>query len=191
MIMAIEHSGIQSTVDSIKTNLLDMEPAGNAGSSSVSATRHQGKRHRGNTADHLNVKEVDHKNVKCFRCKQTGHYENRCPNSNKNTGNKRSNALSTVFLGTQFSKDDWYVDSGPSGNLTVNSDWLSKVSENAELQNIATANNQRLSVLCVGDINIVTVVNQNIHDINITNAICVPGLATNMCTRFDNKSSLS
>ncbi|KAG5864825.1 hypothetical protein JTB14_033693 [Gonioctena quinquepunctata] len=103
-----------------------------------------------------------------------GHYKNRCPNTNKN------NAFSAVFLSTQFSKDDWYVDSGASGHLTVNSDWLTNVSENFELQDIITANNQRLSVSCVGDINSVTVVNRNSHDITITNAMCVPGLTTNL-----------
>ncbi|KAG5875556.1 hypothetical protein JTB14_019505 [Gonioctena quinquepunctata] len=163
MIMAIEHSEIQLMVDSIKTKLLDMEPAGNTGNAFVSATRHQGKRHSGNTAgssnvlgssESGNVKEANLKNVKCFRCKQMGHYKN--------------------------SKDDWYVDSGASGHLTVNSDWLTNVSENLELQDIITANNQRLSVPCVGDINIVTVVTRNSHDITITNAICVPGLSTNL-----------
>ncbi|KAG5897613.1 hypothetical protein JTB14_028881 [Gonioctena quinquepunctata] len=180
MIMAIEHSGIQLTVDSIRTKLLDMEPAGNTGNAFVSATRHQGKRHSGNTAGSSNVlgsfesgdvKEANLKNVKCFRCEQMGHYKNRCPITNKNTGNKSSNAFSAVFLSTQFSKDDWYVDSGASRHLTVNSDWLTNVLENFELQDIITANNQRLSVSCVGDINIVTVVNRNSHDITITNAI--------------------
>ncbi|KAG5864100.1 hypothetical protein JTB14_016257 [Gonioctena quinquepunctata] len=189
MIMAIEHSGIQLTVDSIKTKLPDMEPAGNTGNAFISATRHQGKRHSGNTAgssnvlgssESGNVKEAYLKNVKCFRCKQMGHYKNRCPNTNKYTGNKSSNAFSAVFLSTQFSKDDWYVDSGASGHLTVNSDWLTNVSENFELQDIITANNQRNSVSCVGDINIVTVVNRNSHDITITNAMCVPGLTTNL-----------
>ncbi|KAG5866933.1 hypothetical protein JTB14_019780 [Gonioctena quinquepunctata] len=180
---------VHLTVDSIKTKLLDMEPAGNTGNAFVSATRHQGKRHSGNTAgssnvlgssESGNVKESNLKNVKCFRCKQMGHYKNRCPNTNKNTGNKSSNAFSAVFLSTQFSKDDWYVDFGASGHLTVNSDWLTNVSENLELQDIITANNQRLSVSCVGDINIVTVVNRNSHDITITNAMCVPGLTTNL-----------
>ncbi|KAG5874330.1 hypothetical protein JTB14_018885 [Gonioctena quinquepunctata] len=92
MIMAIDHSGIQLTVDTIKTKLLDMEPAGNTGNASVSATRHQGNRHSGNTAgssnvlgssESSNVKEANLKNVKCSRFKQMGHYKNRCPNTNK------------------------------------------------------------------------------------------------------------
>ncbi|KAG5893143.1 hypothetical protein JTB14_034162 [Gonioctena quinquepunctata] len=152
--------------------LKDMEPAGNIGNASVSTTRQQGKQHSGNTAgssnvlgssESGNVKEANLINVKCFRCKQMGHYKN-----------------SAVFLSTQFSEDDWYVDSGASGHFTVNSDWLTNVSENFELQDIITANNQRLSVSCVGDINIVTVVNRNSHDITITDAMCVPGLTTNL-----------
>lgn len=96
MIMAIEHSGINITADSIKTKLLDMESVGDdasvternsalavkswqkkktgKGSNTFSSNKHGGSMTSSNES---NVKNT--KTIQCYRCKKNRHYRNQCP----------------------------------------------------------------------------------------------------------------
>lgn len=138
MIMAIEHSGIQITADSIKTKLLDMESvdASEMESSSALVARSWQKKRigkggstskHGGQASNIYASSTSNSNVKntktitCYRCKQTGHYRNQCPLLNEKTEKrKQSNAFSVVFLSGKFSKSDFYIDSGASMHMTAN-----------------------------------------------------------------------
>lgn len=87
MIMAIEHSGIPIKTDSIKLKLLFMDTDGRCGSMTGGAfagrttTNGSHKKHQsggadGNAGSWEKSKGFQFRNVKCFRCKQMGHFQN-------------------------------------------------------------------------------------------------------------------
>jgi hypothetical protein len=84
MIMAIEHSGIPITADSIKTKLLDMDLTSHDESEVSGAFAFQTKNKRKNTnlsmagksnvgSNGMSMSNV--KQIKCYRCKQIGQYK--------------------------------------------------------------------------------------------------------------------
>ncbi|KAK9873685.1 hypothetical protein WA026_023685 [Henosepilachna vigintioctopunctata] len=159
MIMAIEHSGMDLSVDAIKRKLLDSEPepVGNTGSAfsirKVGNTVDRQKKDSSKTSSVRNVKQV-----KCFKCQQTGHFKNKCPlNKDRNM-----NAFSAAFLCGNFDKTDWYIDSGASKHLTVRRDWIKNISDCGK-QEIVTANNQKLSAKS-----------------SVTDVLFIPELKTNL-----------
>lgn len=196
MIMAIEHSGISITADSIKTKLLDMESTvpEDCEVSGAFATNSNHKRNNqhlsmarkvGSTdvsKSNANVKEVK---IRCYRCKQTGHYRNQCTNGNNNVSNPKnkdkmqSNAFSAVFLSGNFTKEDWYIDSGASVHLTANESWITHAMYEQEKE-IVVANSEKVSVLCSGDVKITTVTENCEYDIMVEEVFCVPSLTTNL-----------
>lgn len=189
MIMAIEHSGILITTDSIKTKLLDMEveigAVGNTGNAFVSRATNRNDRCRnvGNAGTSVrNTTSAVRKDIQCYGCKQTGHFKNRCPNKAKtaNVRNENKHAFSAVFLSGQFCKEDWYIDSGASVHLTVNREWLTEESEPDNIKEIAVANNMKVPVECAGNVDITTVVGRSEYSVTIKDALCVPQLTTNL-----------
>lgn len=205
MIMAIEHSGIPITTDAIKTKLLDMEEknlnenGNDVESAFASVSSHQYQHNKKNKpvvygkqvgsfggGETSKVKMT----VKCFRCKQSGHYRNQCPNSdsnptfsknsNNNNSRKQSNAFSAVFLSGEFKKDHWYIDSGCSAHLTANESWIRDASYEPAIREIVVANKESVPVLCTGNVQIATVTCDSEYDITVENVLCVPALTTNL-----------
>lgn len=199
MIMAIEHSGMKITADSIKTKLLDMENGdsfvvnGNENSAFM-APSWQKKKHGkvGNNSKHggptpnvygpntlmSNSNDRTNKTITCYKCKQTGHYMSQCPLKNDKTEKKKqTNAFSVVFLSGNFNKCDWYVDSGASAHMTANESWLTKRMDSRSLPEITVADNTTVPVLCAGDVEITTSYG---YEVTVKNVLCVPTLATNL-----------
>ncbi|XP_072391188.1 uncharacterized protein [Diabrotica undecimpunctata] len=147
MILAIEHSGIGITTDEIKSKLLDMQIDGaSSGKQKAFAT----KSSEVSTNHVKNVNKKDKRNITCFRCKQKGHFMNKCPNAN-------NNAFSAVFLSRKFKSTDFYIDSGCSTHLTARKDWLRNIRDGS-MSNISVANSELLTVECAGDMMITTIV---------------------------------
>lgn len=193
MIMAIEHCGIPLTADAIKTKLLDMEESGNGGDSSASNSSgafasYKKNRNVGSTAtkDNTQMSKSKPKTITCYKCKQTGHYRNQCTSMSKNSSNTNktekatSNAFSAVFLNGEFSKSDWYIDSGASVHLTANEEWLTNVSRDLKVKEIVVANKDKVPVLCTGDVQITTKTHACEYDITVEGVLCVPKLTTNL-----------
>lgn len=197
MIMAIEHSGIPITADSIKTKLLDMDLPSHDESevsgaftihskfkgkpiTNLSMVRQNDVGNTGSSRSNVNVKQI-----KCYRCKKVGHYKNQCTNNENNSSNPKnkermqSNAFSAVFLSGNFSKDEWYIDSGASVYLTANESWVMNA-QYEQSKEIVVANSQKVSVLCSGDVNITTTTDNCEYDIIVKNVFCVPTLTTNL-----------
>lgn len=193
MIMAIEHAGLNISTDSIKQKLLDMEgDVGNrSGAFAVKGWQRQ-KKHGGNTggrdknkrdsgntgSENVNVRN----DVKCYNCKQMGHFKNKCPNIvNKPTENhqKSTGAFNVVFLSGSFSSDDWYIDSGASFHLTAKDDWIEN-SRPSFLQEIMVANRAKMKVKCCGDVSIKSIVGNTVLNITVKNVLCAPELTTNL-----------
>lgn len=193
MIMAIEHSGMSITTDAIKSKLLDMEPEEKETNNALASfQQYQYKKSdkymsKGNAKHGVQVSKSNVNQITCYRCKQIGHYRNQCKNANKNSSidkqnaRKESNAFNTVFLSGSFSKSDWYVDSGASAHLTTNENWLiNAMYEQCTTKEIIVANNNKVPVLCSGDVKIVTCTDDSEYNITVKNVLCVPTLTTNL-----------
>lgn len=189
MIMAIEHSGIQITADNIKSKLLDMEEANSAGN--AFSARWRGQAGNANATNGNGVREVRDKdkkkqmsNIKCYHCKQSGHYKNKCPqlkkSDNKNDNTQKNFGLSAVFLSGEFNKDDWYVDSGASAHFVADEKWLQNTSNSENVKEIIAANKETMTVSCKGVVKIKTCVDNTINDVTIRDVFCVPKLSTNL-----------
>lgn len=201
MLMAIEHSGIKITTDSIKTKLLDMqvENGGNQHCSSAftvkfQKTKFQKKSYGGSTSRsqcpinktidegstsksqyHTNKnKDGDNKRqIQCFKCKKLGHFMSQCPN------NPKQNVFSATFFSKQFDETEWYIDSGASVHLTCCQELL-KNNREPSIPEIMVANSHKISVISSGDIDLCTVVSKQKFDICIKDVQYVPELTTNL-----------
>lgn len=183
MIMAIEHSGMKISTDAIKAKLLDME-SGAVGSSDGAflskGWQQRSKRRDFNTStSKAQTSNKTEKTIRCYRCKQQGHFMNKCP---LNSRNKTENAFSAIFLNpkNQFQDSDWYIDSGASSHMVVDKNRLENVSHNYEVKNIVVANRETIPVLCSGNTRITTVVDDSEFDIPVKNVLCIPNLTTNL-----------
>lgn len=179
MIMALEHSGATYTTDSIKTKLLDMETesGGAQGGAFASKGWQRGKKIGKNDS----ISNSNGKTIKCYKCKQTGHFKSQCPNSSfSDNKRKQSNAFSAVFLNGRFSKRDWYIDSGASVHMTANKNWIKNPSYQNHMREIIVANESKVPVLCAGDVQITTIGNECSYDITVRDVLCVPSLTTNL-----------
>lgn len=189
MIMAIEHSGIPITADTIKTKLLDMDSVDVIETECNTALATKGWQKKrtdkgctskdgGQTSNKSNSNNRKTKVITCYRCKKTGHLRYQCPLLNETSEKmKQTNAFSVVFLSRNFSKSDWYVDSGASMHMTVNKHWLKNPSFSSSLPEIIVANKTKVPVLCSGDVEITT--NHN-YEVTVKNVLCVPSLTTNL-----------
>ncbi|CAH2088790.1 unnamed protein product [Euphydryas editha] len=113
--------------------------------------------------------------IRCYKCKQTGHFKNRCPHTEKT----KTNAFS-VFLTRGFSQSDWHLDSGASTHLVSNKNLLSNVCYQPKIKEIIVANKTIVPVECSRDLQITTCVGSKNHEINVNNVLYVPNLTTNL-----------
>lgn len=189
MIMAIEHSGIDITTDSIKTKLLDMqeEYSSSGKGGKAFAVKFKLKTHNRDSSKYEKDDPKDKfANVQCFRCKKHGHYMNKCPNKHSDSKFSKSsekvpNAFSAVFMNGNFNDSDWYVDSGASLHLTARKDWLENICFETLPTEIMVANKSTMPIVCSGDVKLTSVVNTGKrHEIIVKNVRYVPKVTTNL-----------
>jgi hypothetical protein len=113
--------------------------------------------------------------IRCYKCKQIGHYKNQC-----SAEKGKMNAFSAVFLSGEFSRNDWYVDSGASTHLVSNANMLTNVSYPPKTKEIIVANRTSIQVVCSGDLKITTAVGNEQHEVRVDNVLYVPNLTTNL-----------
>lgn len=190
MIMAIEHSGMEVSADVIKTKLMDMclEVGTTSGSESAFIAKgthrvRNGNPRSGHSQNHKQTRSemssVSKMAIKCFRCKQSGHYKNQCPQA-ETVKRKQTNAFNAIFLTGKFNRDSWYIDSGASKHMTACKHNLVNVSELPKTKEITIANQTKVPVQCSGDVNIVTVVNEVEYDVVVRDILYIPELTTNL-----------
>ncbi|GBP20125.1 hypothetical protein EVAR_5555_1 [Eumeta japonica] len=184
MIMAIEHSGINITADAIKTKLMDLEEDNGDVNGAFASYR---KKYSGNTGTRTQTSISKQKVIKCYKCKQTGHYRNQCPkdyvkdsSNNKSSERKQTNAFNAVFLNGGFSRSDWYIDSGTSGHLTANEHWITNVSSNHTVKEIIVANKEKVHVKYSGDVRLTILSDNCEYDVIVEGVLCVHSLTTNL-----------
>ncbi|CAH1378508.1 unnamed protein product, partial [Tenebrio molitor] len=113
--------------------------------------------------------------IRCYKCKQIGHYKNQC-----SAEKGKMNAFSAVFLSGEFSQNDWYVDSGASTHLVSNANMLTNVSYPPKTKEIIVANRTSIQVVCSGDLKITTAVGNEQHEVRVDNVLYVLYLTTNL-----------
>lgn len=197
MIMAIEHSGININADAIKAKLLDMSADFEVKSEGAFAAKSFHKRNVGitektqvqqhgsvrmnRTPAHPSVNTsgnnmAQKKIIRCYKCKQMGHFKNQCPPADK----PKSNAFSAVFLTKEFSQSDWYLDSGASTHIVSNVNLLTNICYQPKNREIIVANQTVVQVLCSGDLQLTTCVGNKKFTIDVKNVLCAPNLTTNL-----------
>lgn len=192
MIMAIEHSGIAITGDVVKTKLIDLAANDNScepGSAFLSRGQYNrnnykvGSNAKNDSSNHhgggLSMSGSTKKIIKCYRCKQLGHYKSQCKQSDQQQL-KRSNAFSAVFLNGNYSKQDFYLDSGASVHMTTDVNMIQNASYSPSIKEIMAANQDAMPVLCSGDVNIITVTPSYKYEVTLKDVMCVPNLTTNL-----------
>lgn len=200
MIIAIEHSGIAITADVMKTKLLDLVSAeGDRSASGAFLSRGQHSRQqfskvgttgRNDSSSHhgrrmssiagSNVNKAEKmKNIKCYRCGQYGHYKSQCKQNDQQVI-KKTNAFSAVFVNGNYSKQDFYLDSGASVHMTPNVNMIKNASYSPKTKEIIAANESIMPVLCAGEVELITVTPNCKYQITLKDALCVPNLTTNL-----------
>lgn len=196
MIMAIEHSGIVISADVIKTKLLDMSDSEYFGrNESESSAAFWSKNHKktSNTGsrdgrmkqtttnlNQSNQSSSNSKQIQCFHCKKIGHYKNQCPDKGNKKKQNTMHAFSAVFFSGQFSREDWYVDSGASAHMITSRERLLNEQQLEIKKEIVVANETSLPVACIGDTQITTKVGNKKFDVMVKNVLCLPELTTNL-----------
>lgn len=183
MIMAIEHSGIIISTDVIKSKLLDMSSEVDSHNGTNNAFLSKGWQQRNKKSGNTDTKSKmasstkSVKTIRCYKCKQLGHYMNKCPN---NQNKSETNAFSAIFMNSAFHKSDWYVDSGASSHMTTDQSCLQNVRLNHKVKDIVVANKETVPVICSGNMMITTIVDNSEFDIIVKDVLCVPNLSTNL-----------
>ena len=199
MVMAIENSGQKITADSIKMKLLDMDSEASGKGMALAANRSNSKDWKQRAAskrfDRCSFDTTDKnsqrssapdKSITCWYCKEKGHFRSQCPKlkqssdrRNTDVQQKNRNLFNVVFSSGNFSSKDWYIDSGASCHFTTNEDWVKNKGQ-SDLSEITVANNEKLTIKCVGDVELKTLVDSQHVDITVKNVMCIPGLTTNL-----------
>ncbi|KAG7307913.1 hypothetical protein JYU34_006528 [Plutella xylostella] len=184
MIMAIEHSGMTVSTDVIKSKLLDMSAeVGSTEGAFLSKSWQQRKKYNGGTAEMSKSKTSPSKpvnvtkKIRCYKCKQIGHYKNQCNYTGKD---KESTVFSTFYMNSTYKKTDWYIDSGASSHMISDKECLSDITFNSSVKQIVVANQTTVPVLCSGNTKLTTLVDGSEFDITVKNVLCIPNLTTNL-----------
>lgn len=141
-----------------------------------------------------NNKQNQQKSVKlCYGCESESHFIRDCPkangknknrNSGKNSNNKskKESALFTSFIVDESeppNKRDWYVDSGATGTMSNN---ISIINNQVKIdrKEVTVANNDKMTIDCVGSVNQKIVVEGRRKEIEISNVHHVPNICANL-----------
>lgn len=173
MIMSIESSEKDISIDYVKNILLQEVDFEKSEEKALITKQKKNK----------NFKK---KAIKCYECNGP-HFKNKCPRlkqkkddggcnvalySSFTTNNDSMNvALYNSFVASDDSKDDWFIDSGATAHMTKNE--LSLSYETKPMVNeIKIANNQRIKIKSVGDVELIVKKNNGNGKVRLKNKEC-------------------
>lgn len=196
MILGIENSGKELTVDYVKTILLqgilelglerndehafaatrNKQKHFNKGSKFVPDKRQKKRRCFKCGSEYHILAICPQKNLKCFECFDIRHLVRNCPK-------KKTTALVALLNRSENDNDhmtnSWFIDSGATAHMSNNKELF----ENIEVvpdEDIIIANNERIKIEGKGDIILKLNVDNRIEKVLIKNVIYVPDICTNL-----------
>lgn len=168
LVMGIESKSEEITVDYVKNILLQEVDFNRDGETAMAVKNKKfGKKN---------------KNVKCYDC-QGPHYRNKCPLRKKNGSGdiEKSNVVlySAFMARDNSSTNNWYIDSGATAHMTRDKTiLLEKVK--AKNSDVKVANNERLSIECVGKVRQRVNNDGNLSEITLENVQYIPEICENL-----------
>lgn len=160
MIMGIESSGIKITADAIKTKLLqDVQSQPTEDETALAAKFNKGKR--------------DKSKVRCFNCNKLGHISSECKKP-------KEKVMLTSFVAREPNgSDEWYIDSGASGHMTMAKENLHCTTASTKNE-VIVADNSRMKIDCVGDMRLSVKNDKRSDSVLVRNVQYIPKLCANL-----------
>lgn len=164
MVMSVESMEREITVDYVK-NLLTQEVDHEAAEcEKVLAANHK-------KAANLFKKKKD---IKCFECGGP-HFKRKCPKLKEAS----ENAVFYSSFMANVSDTDWIIDSGATAHMTKNKSCLMNI-QKPLMKEVTVANNQKIIIDSVGEVNHRVKTDNDISDIKLKNVQYVPGICVNL-----------
>lgn len=183
--MTIESSGVLTTLDSIRTKLLqDVKSVDVCISSKV-------KQSNSNKGSNSSIRQHNfipsepgssQSRVQCFICNLYGHKAFNCPDRIKNKNEVSLNIAKSFFAGFStgiLDKNEWFIDSGASFHMSPRSDWITERS-NSPIDEIMVANNSKLHVESAGTVYVESDKNGVGNKIPLNGVLYIPDLSSNL-----------
>lgn len=171
LVMGIENSVKNLTVDYVK-NILLQEVSVETNDSAFFTKNSNKKRKKFNNPG------------RCFECNATDHIAIKCPKKkNSKNGNKKGASekalIATTFFVEERNLNDWYFDSGTTSHMTNDESILENRSNILERE-VITANNTKMFVKSVGDVNQNIVLDNELDSLKIKDVQYIPDVVANL-----------
>lgn len=162
MVMSIELKGSEITVDYVKNILLQETDFERQSDEKLLVVKHN-----------RNIRtQKFKKSIKCYECGGP-HFKDKCPQL-KN----KANLVLLAALGGVLT-NDWIIDSGATSHMTADKKALCK-RKTSKLNHVTVANNEKLSIVGIGDVNHHVKNNGKVHELKLTNVQYVPNICANL-----------
>ncbi|KAJ9548930.1 hypothetical protein OSB04_021473 [Centaurea solstitialis] len=132
-------------------------------SSALLSTEGRGRRiergkARGRSKSRKRSQSKPRKDIQCWKCKETGHFRNQCPN--QTNGNREVNAATddsedALVCCIETSAESWILDSGASFHATYNMKMVKNL-RTGKLGRVRLADHRTLDITGIGDVDIKT-----------------------------------
>ncbi|KAJ9557170.1 hypothetical protein OSB04_011784 [Centaurea solstitialis] len=132
-------------------------------SSALLSTEGRGRRTergkaRGKSKSRKRSQSKPRKNIQCWKCKETGHFRNQCPN--QTVGNREVNAATddsedALVCCIETSAESWILDSGASFHATYNMKMVKNL-RTGKLGRVRLADHRTLDITGIGDVGVKT-----------------------------------
>lgn len=172
MVLAVENSNEKLSVDAVKNILLqDVKFDSNKNGAMFSKTK-------------KNPKNTKDKKFGCHICGDKSHFASACDKkkSKKKDPKKKDandNVLLTSFLVNKYKSNEWFIDSGATAHMTVNSSFLLNKTPTSNKE-VTIADNSKVRVSCAGDVRMNMDTGNGGSVATLKNVECVPNLCTNL-----------
>lgn len=160
MILGIEKSGTEITVDFVKNIILNDTFLNDDSLGEESALKAvvRGKKNK--------------KNVQCYQCKGP-HFRNKCPQlRGNNSKGENEKALYCAYV-AKGKSDDWFIDSAATGDMTYDESGVEKLVKSRK-GHVLAADGKKMDIIGVGTVKKLSTTNKvlELNDVQVIPSIC-------------------